>query len=86
MQLLVIVAVIPWLILMSRSNFYSFCRITGAILAAVAAVGWILERLKEESNIITELISKLANHSIWLLCFLVVFSLVSYYLKKLDTK
>ena len=86
MQLIVIVIVIPWLIILSRSSFYSFFRITGAILAVIAASGWILERLKEEPNVITEVIFKIANHSNWLLVILILSSIFSFFITKRKLK
>lgn len=44
MQLLIITLIVPWLILLSRWEVYKWIRITGAGLAAVAAVVWIWER------------------------------------------
>ncbi len=45
MQLAVVVMVIPLLILLSRSRSYTPLRVTGAALAAVAAVAWIGARV-----------------------------------------
>ncbi len=45
MQLVVILLTIPWLIFLSQTQFYTTIRITGAILASVAAMYWIIERM-----------------------------------------
>lgn len=82
MQLAVIVAVIPWLILLSRTSFYSVFRVGGAILAGIAAIGWIIERLLEKSNVITDLIAKVANYSFWLLGVLIIVVVLVYFLEK----
>ena len=81
MQLVVIIAVIPWLILLSRTSFYLFFRVLGAILAGIAALAWIIERLFEESNVVTDLITKAANYSIWLLGVLIFGAVFSYFLE-----
>ena len=44
MQLIVMMLVIPWFVLLSRTRFYPVVRIGGAVLAATAALGWIVER------------------------------------------
>jgi len=44
MQLIVVVSVLPWLLLLSRSRFYAPVRVAGAIFGGAAAVGWIGER------------------------------------------
>lgn len=50
MQLFVIALIVPWLILLSLTRFYKYVRITGAMLAAVAAVAWIVERVSGSPN------------------------------------
>ena len=50
MQLLVIGLTIPWLILLSRTPAYRYVRVIGAWLAAVAAMGWAVERVTEQGN------------------------------------
>lgn len=44
MQLLIVAAVVPCLLLLSYSRGYALLRIGGAVLAGIAAVGWIAER------------------------------------------
>lgn len=81
MQLAVIVAVIPWLLLLSRTSFYTVFRVFGAILAGLASIGWIIERLSETPNFITIVIEKAANYAVWLLCILMIVSVIAYLLK-----
>jgi hypothetical protein len=50
MQLAVVVTVVPTLILLSRSQSYSPVRITGAALAATAALVWIGARVDYRSS------------------------------------
>ena len=50
MQLLVITLTIPWLMLLSRTPAYRGVRLTGALLAAVAAVAWVVERVTGQDN------------------------------------
>lgn len=82
MQIVVIITVIPWLILLSRTSFYLFLRIGGAALGSIAAIGWISERIFEKSNLISELIEKAANYSVWLLGILIVGTVLTYFLEK----
>ena len=53
MQLFIIVLVIPWLMLLSRTPAYSMVRLTGALLASIAALAWIVERISGQSNQLT---------------------------------
>ena len=50
MQILVVTLTTPWLALLSRSPLYSVVRIGGAVVAAVAACGWIAERAMGIAN------------------------------------
>jgi hypothetical protein len=45
MQMLVVVALLPSLMLMSRTRVYPILRLAGAGFAALASAGWIAERL-----------------------------------------
>ena len=44
MQLIVVGAVLPSLLILSRTSRYGALRCTGALFAAAAALGWIVER------------------------------------------
>jgi len=52
MQLLVIVLIVPWLILLSQTSYYTWIRIPGAVFAGIAACGWTVERVTGEENLI----------------------------------
>lgn len=49
-QLAVVAAVVPGLVLMSRTHFYDGLRISGAVVAGVAAAAWLAERLTARDN------------------------------------
>ena len=55
MQLLVIALTAPWLILLSLTAAHRWVRVSGALLSAVAACGWILNRVTGTSNAIERL-------------------------------
>ncbi|WP_255713867.1 hypothetical protein [Dyadobacter sp. CY356] len=42
-----IFAKFPWQIILSKGYFYSFIRIAGAIFSAIAASGWMMERVMQ---------------------------------------
>lgn len=52
MQVFVIAVTVPWLILLSLTPIYAPVRVTSAIFAAIASLGWIASRVSGESNII----------------------------------
>ncbi|MFD2937361.1 HupE/UreJ family protein [Spirosoma flavum] len=63
MQLLLIILVIPWLMLLSRTPAYPTVRLTGALLAIIAALAWIAERVSGQSNQLTRSIEKLVSYA-----------------------
>ncbi len=71
-QLLVILAAMPWLVLLARSSVYGPFRIAGASLTGIAAVGWFAERAFGWANPIAPLVDGTASHALWLLAGLVV--------------
>lgn len=66
MQLLVIVSVLPLLLALSRTHAYTSVRLAGAMVAGVAACGWIAERAFAIRNPIGPLIDTLTHASWWL--------------------
>ncbi len=66
MQLIVVAAVMPVLILMSRTRAYSVCRVGGALVAGVASVGWIAERLFHLPNLAGVVANNVAHYAIWI--------------------
>jgi hypothetical protein len=79
MQLLVIGVTMPWLILLSRTPNYTAVRVAGAVLAAVAALGWVLERTLGQANPLSALVERVAQFAPWLLALLAVGALLSYW-------
>ena len=63
MQLLVIALTIPWLMLLSRTPAYRSVRLTGALLAAVAAVAWVVERVSGQSNMLAKGVEQVAEYA-----------------------
>jgi hypothetical protein len=66
MQLLVIAATLPPLILLSSTRYYTGVRLVGAGFAAVCALGWILERAFNLANPLAPVVDWLASPPAWL--------------------
>lgn len=79
MQLWIILMCIPWLILLSRTAYYTIFRITCAILASIAAFAWMLERYSQKGNIISDLISKSMAYSNQALIVLIAVSFLLFW-------
>lgn len=62
MQLFVIALIAPWQILLSKTPFYTWVRIPGAIVAAIAALAWIAERSSGNANFITLVITRASQY------------------------
>lgn len=77
MQLVIVLLVMPWLLLASRSPRYRWLRMTGAACGVIASTGWILERAFGVSSRVPELVELAAAHAVWLLTALVCFALLA---------
>ncbi|WP_205691200.1 HupE/UreJ family protein [Chitinophaga oryziterrae] len=77
MQLFVIAITVPWLILLSRTGTYPYIRIAGAILAAIAALAWIIQRVSDKTNFITDLVQQLMKYAPWMILLLGIASIIS---------
>ncbi|PZP47601.1 MAG: hypothetical protein DI598_10845 [Pseudopedobacter saltans] len=82
MQLSVVAIVFPWLLLLSRTPYYSYFRIGGAVLAVIASIAWILERSLNTPNAITEFIAEQYSKAIWLIVALAIVSVIIYFYNK----
>ena len=71
-QLLVILAAMPWLVLLAPSRVYGPFRIAGAALTGIAAAAWFAERAFGWVNPIAPFVECVASHALWLLAGLVV--------------
>jgi len=72
MQLFVITATVPWLLLLSYTAAYPAVRVGGAALASLTALAWIAERLSGQPNALTLLVAQLVPYASWLLGALAV--------------
>jgi hypothetical protein len=70
--------IIPSLIVLSRTNYYSIIRITGAILAGIAAIAWLFERYFGAPNLITILIANSVQYGVYALGLLDLLALIFY--------
>jgi hypothetical protein len=77
-QLLVVAAVMPTLVLLARTRFYPGVRATGAALAGVAALAWIVERLFAAENPVGRAIDAGLSHAPWLLVGLTGLALLAH--------
>lgn len=77
MQLLVVVLTIPWLVLLARSPLATVTRLTGALVAATAAIAWIAERTLDRPNPITTVVTRAAGQPFWLLVALAAVALAA---------
>ncbi|MFZ6010994.1 MAG: HupE/UreJ family protein [Bacteroidota bacterium] len=77
MQLIVVALIVPWLIILSQSKAYSVIRITGSLVAAIAAIGWMAERILEQSNLVVELTEEMFDYAPWAIGLL-AFTAISY--------
>jgi hypothetical protein len=82
MQLAVVAATLPSLLLMSRTRAYSVFRIGAALSAALASLGWIAERWLSLRNPFDTLVEGAAHHALWIAVGLFLLSLLCWLLRK----
>jgi len=74
MQLIVLAAAMPSLLLVSRTRFYSPFRVGGALFAGFASVGWISERLLHMHSPVDMIVDSVAHHAVWIAAVLFLIS------------
>jgi hypothetical protein len=76
-QLLVILAAMPWLVLLARSRAHGPFRVAGAAVTGLAAAAWLAERALGWVNPIAPFVDIVASHAIWLLAGLAALAIVA---------
>jgi HupE / UreJ protein len=71
-QLVIILAAMPWLVLLARSRVYGPFRTAAAAMTGIAAAAWFMDRAFGWVNPIVPLVENAASHALWLLAGLVV--------------
>jgi hypothetical protein len=66
MQLIVVAAIMPSLVLLSRMRSYSVLRVGGALFAGFASLGWIAERLFGFHSSVDVVVDSVARHGVWI--------------------
>jgi hypothetical protein len=81
MQLIVVAAAMPSLLLLSRTRAYSTFRIGGALFAGAASIGWIAERLLHLNNSVDGVVDAMARQAGWIAGFLFLASVLCWCLR-----
>jgi hypothetical protein len=76
-QILIILAAMPWLVLLARSRVYGPFRNAGAAITGIAAAAWLAERALGWVNPIGPLVDAVASHPLWLLAGLAALAVVA---------
>lgn len=76
MQLIVVAATMPSLVLLSRMRAYSVLRIGGALFSGFAALGWIAERLLDVNSSVDVVVNSVAHQAVWIAAGLFLISVV----------
>jgi hypothetical protein len=82
MQLIVVAAVMPSLLLLSRSRAYSVFRILGAVFAGGASLSWIAERLLHWHTSVDAIVNGIAHYAVWIAAALFLVGLLCWSLPK----
>jgi hypothetical protein len=83
MQLGIMALILPCFLGMSQTTIYPFFRVVGAVIASLAAIAWMAERMTNTPNFMTVRIEMLLPYALWLIIFLAVMAVTScFYFKK----
>lgn len=86
MQLVIIIIVIPWIILLSITNYYKPIKNGFAVLVGIAALAWLVQRVTNSDNIVSTSIERLVVYSGYLYFALALISLLFFVMKYSKTK
>jgi hypothetical protein len=86
MQLAVVCAILPSLLLLSRTSAYSAFRVTGALFAGFASLGWIAERIFGIPDFVDIVMDRVAQRGAWIAASLFVISVMSWLWHDLHAK
>lgn len=78
MQLVVVAAILPSLIILSRTPAYTVFRLTGALFAGFASLGWVIERLFGVDYSVDLVVDRVAQRGPWIALSLFVISLIAW--------
>jgi hypothetical protein len=81
MQIAVVAAILPSLLLMSRTRAYRFLRTLGALSAGAASVGWIAERIWSVQSPVDMVVNGWMHHAAWIAVGLLLLSIVCFVLQ-----
>lgn len=76
MQLIVVAAVLPSLVILSRTPAYTFFRFWGALAAGFTSLGWMIERFIGVPDFVDGLVDRIAQRGVWIAISLLVISIV----------
>lgn len=77
MQLVVVAAILPSLLILSRTPDYRIFRLTGALFAGVVSCGWIIERLFGVPAFVDAVVNRIAQRGAWIAAALFVISIAA---------
>jgi hypothetical protein len=84
MQLVVVCAAMPSLVLLSRTPAYSMVRIGGAVFAMLASAGWMAEHLLQVHNPLAAVVDSVASHATWIASSLFLVGVVCWALRNVS--
>lgn len=80
MQMVVVAFTLPSLLIMSRTRWYRYLRMLGAILAIIASLAWITERISDVHTPVDSVANAIAQHGWLVAAMLLAASLACNYL------
>lgn len=82
MQIVVILLIIPSFLLLSRTKHFSWIKNALAVLVIIISIGWIIQRINNQDNVLSTTTELVFAHSIWLILGLSIFSFLYWIFEK----
>jgi HupE / UreJ protein len=83
MQLFVVALTVPWLIILSqKTSTYNPVRFVGAVFASIVSIAWIIERVVNKPNFVTQFMNENIRYAPYLLVFFGVFAIGQFLVKQ----
>jgi len=77
MQIAVIFLTMPWIIILSKNQHFTWIRIGGSIFAMIAALAWMTERFLIKPNIVSISVENMLKHGKWIVLSLMIMAALS---------
>lgn len=82
MQIGIVLIVIPSFLIMSQTIYFKYVKNSLALLVSLAAIGWIVQRVTSEANLLSQASDSIAVYSQWIILSLALLAVFLFIIQK----